>query len=112
MSSIKLPPGINGSPFCKGPVINVLSLRLSKKIEYPKPDGVISFELLENLARSGTNHENDQPVHLTLKDTKVPVEKNYKTFDGPENRFCPAGVYDHNHFFFFFWLITTINFFF
>jgi electron-transferring-flavoprotein dehydrogenase len=67
----------------------------SQKIEYPKPDGVISFELLENLARSGTNHENDQPVHLTLKDQKVPVEKNYKVFDGPENRFCPAGVYEY-----------------
>jgi len=66
----------------------------SKKIEYPKPDGVISFELLENLARSGTNHEANQPVHLTLKDKNIPVEKNLKIFDGPEGRFCPAGVYE------------------
>lgn len=66
-----------------------------KKIEYPKPDGKISFELLENLARSGTNHESDQPVHLTLKDKNVPVERNFKIFDGPENRFCPAGVYEY-----------------
>jgi electron-transferring-flavoprotein dehydrogenase len=65
----------------------------SKPIAYPKPDGKISFELLDNLARSGTNHEHDQPVHLTLKDVNVPVERNYKIFDGPENRFCPgAGV--------------------
>lgn len=64
-------------------------------INYPKPDGKITFDLLENLARSGTNHNHDQPVHLTLKDVNVPVEKNYKIYDGPENRFCPAGVYEY-----------------
>ena len=64
----------------------------SHKIEYPKPDGKISFELLDNLSRSGTNHEHDQPVHLTLKDPNVPVERNLKVFDGPENRFCPGTV--------------------
>ena len=62
----------------------------SKKIDYPKPDGKISFDLLENLTRSGTNHEHDQPAHLTLKDKNVPVERNLKVFDGPENRFCPG----------------------
>jgi len=66
-----------------------------KKIDYPKADGVLSFELLENLARSGTNHADDQPIHLTLKDPKIPVERNLKIFDGPENRFCPAGVYEY-----------------
>lgn len=66
-----------------------------KKIEYPKPDGVISFELLENLIRSGTNHEEDQPIHLTLKDKEIPVNRNLKLFDGPENRFCPANVYEY-----------------
>ena len=66
-----------------------------KKIEYPKPDGKISFDLLENVSRTGTNHGEDQMVHLTLKDTKVPVDRNLKVYDGPENRFCPAGVYEY-----------------
>ncbi|ORX94314.1 hypothetical protein K493DRAFT_329963 [Basidiobolus meristosporus CBS 931.73] len=66
-----------------------------KPIDYPKPDGVISFELLENLARSGTNHAENQPVHLKLRNKEVPVERNLKVFDGPENRFCPANVYEY-----------------
>jgi electron-transferring-flavoprotein dehydrogenase len=65
-----------------------------KKIEYPKPDGVISFNLLDNVQRSGTNHAENQPVHLRLKDPKVPVDRNLAVFDGPEGRFCPAGVYE------------------
>ena len=64
-------------------------------IDYPKPDGVLSFDLLENLQRSGTNHDHDQPVHLTLKDKQVPLAVNYAIYDGPENRFCPAGVYEY-----------------
>ena len=64
-------------------------------IDYPKPDGVLSFDLLTNLTRSGTNHSDDQPVHLTLKDKSIPVERNLAVFDGPENRFCPAGVYEY-----------------
>lgn len=63
-------------------------------IEYPKPDGVISFDLLSSVALTGTNHEDNQPAHLTLKDDSVPVERNLKIFDGPEQRFCPAGVYE------------------
>lgn len=66
-----------------------------KVIEYPKPDGVLSFDLLTNLTRSGTNHSDDQPVHLTLKDPSIPVNRNLAVFDGPENRFCPAGVYEY-----------------
>lgn len=62
-----------------------------KKIEYPKPDGVISFDLLSSVALTGTNHEGDQPPHLTLKNDSVPVNVNLKKFDGPESRFCPAG---------------------
>lgn len=62
----------------------------AKKIEYEKPDGVITFELLENLSRSGTNHAEDQPVHLRLRNKDIPVERNLKIFDGPENRFCPG----------------------
>jgi len=65
-----------------------------KPIEYPKPDGVISFDLLTNLARSGTNHEEDQPVHLTLKNPSVAIETNLKIYDSPESRYCPAGVYE------------------
>ncbi|CAH1159743.1 unnamed protein product [Phaedon cochleariae] len=60
-------------------------------IEYPKPDGKISFDLLTSVALTGTNHEGDQPPHLTLKDDSVPVDVNLKVFDGPESRFCPAG---------------------
>ncbi|KAI8874345.1 hypothetical protein GQ42DRAFT_151929 [Ramicandelaber brevisporus] len=66
-----------------------------KPIDYPKPDGVISFELLENLQRSGTNHAEDQPVHLRLKESNVQIDRNLPVFDGPEQRFCPAGVYEY-----------------
>uniref|UniRef100_A0A8C9XGK7 Electron transfer flavoprotein-ubiquinone oxidoreductase n=1 Tax=Sander lucioperca TaxID=283035 RepID=A0A8C9XGK7_SANLU len=64
-------------------------------IEYPKPDGKISFDLLSSVALSGTNHEGDQPPHLTLKNDSVPVERNLAIYDGPEQRFCPAGVYEY-----------------
>ncbi|XP_053487770.1 electron transfer flavoprotein-ubiquinone oxidoreductase, mitochondrial [Ictalurus furcatus] len=63
-------------------------------IEYPKPDGKISFDLLSSVALSGTNHEHDQPPHLTLKNDAVPVAQNLAIYDGPEQRFCPAGVYE------------------
>lgn len=65
----------------------------SKVIEYPKPDGKISFDLLSSVALTGTNHDHDQPPHLTLLDDAVPVEKNLGIYDGPEGRFCPAGKY-------------------
>lgn len=65
-----------------------------KPIDYPKPDGVISFDRLTNVSFSGTNHEEDQPCHLTLKDDSVPVNVNLAEYDGPEARFCPAGVYE------------------
>lgn len=60
-------------------------------IEYPKPDGKISFDLLSSVALTGTNHEADQPAHLTLSDDTVPVKTNLNIYDGPEGRFCPAG---------------------
>lgn len=63
----------------------------AKVIEYPKPDGVISFDLLSSVALTGTNHEGDQPPHLTLKNDAVPVDVNLNLYDGPESRFCPAG---------------------
>lgn len=65
-----------------------------KPIDYPKPDGVISFDKLTSVFLSNTNHEEDQPVHLTLKDDTVPVSINLADYDGPEQRFCPAGVYE------------------
>lgn len=66
----------------------------SKRIEYPKPDGVVTFDRLTNLSFSATNHEEDQPVHLTLKDPSVPIEINLAEYDAPEQRYCPAGVYE------------------
>lgn len=67
----------------------------SKPIDYPKPDGEISFDLLSSVALTGTNHEHDQPPHLTLKNDDIPVERNYGIYEGPEGRFCPAGVYEY-----------------
>ena len=65
-----------------------------KPIEYPKPDGAITFDRLTNLSFSATNHEEDQPIHLTLKDESVPIAHNLVKFDSPEQRYCPAGVYE------------------
>ena len=64
-------------------------------IDYPKPDGKISFDRLSSVFISNTNHAENQPVHLTLKNDRVPVELNLKTFAGPEQRYCPAGVYEY-----------------
>lgn len=64
------------------------------KIEYPKPDNKVSFDLLSSVALTGTDHEADQPAHLTLKDDRVPVDTNLALYAGPEGRFCPAGVYE------------------
>ena len=67
---------------------------LYQPINYPKPDGVISFDRLSSVALSFTNHEEDQPCHLQLKDPSIPVEVNLKHYAGPEARYCPAGVYE------------------
>lgn len=67
----------------------------SKVVEYPKPDDKLTFDLLSSVALTGTNHEGDQPAHLTLRDDSVPVDRNLAVFDGPEQRFCPAGVYEY-----------------
>jgi len=64
------------------------------KIEYPKPDGEVSFDRLSSVYISNTNHEEDQPVHLTLKDPTVPISVNLEKYDAPEQRYCPAGVYE------------------
>ena len=63
-------------------------------ITYPKPDGVISFDKLSSVFLSGTNHEEDQPIHLTLKDASVPIAKNLPVYGEPARLYCPAGVYE------------------
>jgi len=64
------------------------------KITYPKPDNVISFDRLSSVFLSNTNHEEDQPCHLTLLDSSVPIATNLPLFDEPAQRYCPAGVYE------------------
>jgi electron-transferring-flavoprotein dehydrogenase len=63
-------------------------------IEYPKPDGVIAFDRLSSVYISNTNHAEDQPCHLKLKDAAVPIKVNLELYDAPEQRYCPAGVYE------------------
>lgn len=63
-------------------------------IQYPKPDGALSFDKLSSVFVSNANHEEDQPCHLTLKDEAVPIAVNLKTYAAPEQRYCPAGVYE------------------
>jgi electron-transferring-flavoprotein dehydrogenase len=65
-----------------------------KPIAYPKPDGKLTFDRLSSVFISNTNHAEDQPVHLTLKNPNIPVEVNLAKFAGPEQRYCPAGVYE------------------
>ncbi|WP_093224245.1 electron transfer flavoprotein-ubiquinone oxidoreductase [Sphingomonas sp. NFR15] len=65
-----------------------------KPIDYPKPDGVLTFDRLSSVFLSNTNHEEDQPVHLTLKDPNVPVDYDLPMYDEPAQRYCPAGVYE------------------
>ena len=64
------------------------------KIDYPKPDGEVSFDRLSSVFISNTNHEEDQPCHLTLKDPDAPIAVNLALYDAPEQRYCPAGVYE------------------
>jgi len=65
-----------------------------KEIEYPRPDGKISFDRLENVAYSFTNHDENEPAHLKLKDESIPVDVNLAKYAGPSARYCPAGVYE------------------
>ncbi|KAH9727526.1 Electron transfer flavoprotein-ubiquinone oxidoreductase [Citrus sinensis] len=69
--------------------------RLHSPIEYPKPDGVLSFDVPTSLHRSNTNHEHDQPAHLRLRDPKIPELVNLPEYAGPESRYCPARVYEY-----------------
>ena len=63
-------------------------------IDYPKPDGKLTFDRLSSVFISNTNHEENQPCHLRLKDASVPVAVNLARYGGPESRYCPAGVYE------------------
>ena len=67
---------------------------LYQPISYPKPDGVFSFDRLSSVFLSNTNHAEDQPCHLTLKDDAIPITVNLELYDSPETRYCPAGVYE------------------
>ncbi len=64
------------------------------RIDYPKPDGKLSFDKLSSVFISNTNHEEDQPVHLKLTDTQIPIDHNLALYDEPAQRYCPAGVYE------------------
>ncbi|HHK75109.1 MAG TPA: electron transfer flavoprotein-ubiquinone oxidoreductase [Rhizobiales bacterium] len=66
----------------------------AKKIDYPKPDGVLSFDRLTDVAFSATSHEEDEPVHLCLADPDIPIKQNLPEYDEPAQRYCPAGVYE------------------
>ena len=66
----------------------------ARKPEYPKPDGVLSFDKLSSVFLTATNHEEDQPCHLQLKDDGIPMNSNYPLYDEPAQRYCPAGVYE------------------
>ncbi|MFZ5510267.1 MAG: 4Fe-4S dicluster domain-containing protein, partial [Pseudomonadota bacterium] len=65
-----------------------------RPIDYPKPDGVLTFDRLSSVFLSNTNHEENQPCHLQLKDPEVPIAINLRLYDAPEQRYCPAGVYE------------------
>lgn len=65
-----------------------------KKIDYPKPDGKLSFDKLSSVFLSNTNHEEEQPCHLRLADASIPIAKNLPLYDEPAQRYCPAGVYE------------------
>src|SRR5690606_35728787 len=64
------------------------------KIDYPKPDGVLTFDRLSSVFLSNTNHEEEQPCHLQLKDPSLAISVNFAKYDSPEQRYCPAAVYE------------------
>jgi len=66
----------------------------AEPIAYPKPDGIVAFDRLSSVFVSNTNHAEEQPCHLTLKDAAVPIKVNLELYDAPEQRYCPAGVYE------------------
>jgi len=73
---------------------NLIPASEARKIDYPRPDNKISFDLLSSVFLSNTNHEEDQPCHLKLEDSSIPVQQNLPEYDEPAQRYCPAGVYE------------------
>jgi electron-transferring-flavoprotein dehydrogenase len=73
---------------------NLKTKNEAEPISYPKPDGVTTFDRMSSVYLSNTNHAEDQPCHLTLKDASVPIKVNLELYDAPEQRYCPAGVYE------------------
>lgn len=73
--------------------LQIKGQKKAKPIDYPKPDGKLTFDILTSVSLTGTNHEENQPAHLTLKDDSVPVKVNLELYDGPEQRYCPAGQF-------------------
>jgi len=74
--------------------LSLISKDKCKKIEYPKHDGVLTFDRLTSVSFSSTYHEENQPCHLKILDNSLPINNNYQLFDSPEQRYCPAGVYE------------------
>ena len=72
----------------------LMDAAVAKPIAYPKADGKLTFDKPSSVFISNTNHEENQPIHLTLKDASVPVAVNWEKYRGPESRYCPAGVYE------------------
>jgi electron-transferring-flavoprotein dehydrogenase len=73
---------------------SLLPAKSTPRIAYPKPDGAISFDKLSSVYLSNTNHAENQPVHLVLRDPTVAIRVNLEIYDAPEQRYCPAGVYE------------------
>jgi electron-transferring-flavoprotein dehydrogenase len=73
---------------------NLKSAKDVPVIEYPKPDGIVSFDRNSSVFLSGTNHEENQPSHLILKNEDIPISHNLTIYASPEQRYCPAGVYE------------------
>jgi electron-transferring-flavoprotein dehydrogenase len=67
---------------------------VSRRIQYSAPDGILSFDKASSVYASATNHDEDQPCHLTLKDPRLPIDFNLPEYGAPEQRYCPAGVYE------------------
>jgi electron-transferring-flavoprotein dehydrogenase len=82
------------TPHAKADHETLKPARDCQPIVYPKPDGKISFDKLSSVFLSNTNHEEDQPIHLQLKDPSIPIAKNLPMYDEPAQRYCPAGVYE------------------
>ncbi len=79
---------------CKTDAASLEPAAKHKPIDYPKPDGVLTFDRLSSVFLSNTNHEEEQPVHLQVKDMELQKTSEYAVYAGPSSRYCPAGVYE------------------